>query len=307
LVVDLEVISKYNSFIDNFEWLMGGPIAHIINPSISESMMRLHPETKKLREDLFKKHDKELKAGNTILAAQIEKQLCDHAWQKLVEANDPSIDIYLSDCGISFANNFKTSFIMKGPVIDNTDPDGMKYNIITTNLNEGISKDDFIYMADSGVLGAYSVGMATGISGYYTKKYNALFQDITLLPKGSDCGSTKTIKVTITPKNSGIWGKYHYHMVKGKPELITPDTVSKYIGKTLDMRTPMGCEAKKPHICNKCYGDLSYMLGKLNVGKTYSVIPNTMMNADLKKKHDTTVKLGVIDIDGINAKLKQRP
>jgi hypothetical protein len=299
LLADDITTDQCRNYIDSTEWFFGGPLSHIINPSISTSMLTIHPETEKLKNVLLEKHKTELEKGNTILAAQIEKQICDDAWERLVASNDPSIDIYKAKAGLDFYNNYKTMFVMKGPVLDNTDPTGTKYNVITSDLDSGISKKDFTAMADSGVLGSYSTGVATASSGYYTKKYNTQYQNVSLLEKGSDCGSKKTIPVLITEQNKKIHSRYRYHMVNGKPELLTKANIDKYIGKTIHIRTPLGCEAQKPHFCNICYGNLSYMLDKTNVGNTYSVIPNTQMNADLKKKHDVSIKLGKVNVDNI--------
>lgn len=304
LLADDVTTEQCRRFIDNTEWLLGGPLSHIINPSASEGLLSLPPATAKLKKVMLEKHKDELEKGNSILAAQIERELCDHAWKILEDNDDPCLDIYKSKCGVDFYNNFKTSFIMKGPVLDNTDPLGTRYNVITSDLDTGITKKDFSAMADSGVLGAYSTGQATAISGYYTKKYNKQYQNVSLLPKGSDCGTKKTIPVLITNQNKGLHSKYRYHMVNGKPELLTKDNIDKYVGKVINIRTPLGCLAEKPHYCNICYGDLSYRLNKTNVGMTFSVIPNTQMNADLKKKHDVSIKLGELKIDDILAHFK---
>lgn len=294
LLNDDVTVSQCADFIQSSEWLLGGPISHIINPSVTELMLELPSGTAKLKEKLLKEHAEELEKGNTVLAAKIEKMLCDDAWDRLKNSNDPCVDVFEAGCGLDFYNNYKTMFIMKGPVKDNTDPSGSRYNIITSDLDKGITKKDFVAMADSGVLGAYSTGVATGESGYYTKKYNAMYQNITLLPKDSDCKTKKTVPILIQEGSSADkWSQYHYHVkANGELELLTPENISKYYGKILNMRTPLVCEAKKPHYCNKCYGDLSYKLGKLNVGQTYSVTRNSMMNEALKKKHDVSVKLG---------------
>lgn len=298
LLDDIITVDQCARFIDGLEFILGGPLSHIINPSIPIGGLKLNPKVAKRRKELLKQYEKELDSGDTIVAAKIEKELIEYTKKIMKEENDPVLDLFNSKCGLKLENHYKTMFLMKGPVLDNTVTDEVKYNIITSNLNDGVSKKDFIYMADSGVTNAYAVGIATGESGYYTKKYNALYSDITLLPSGSNCNTKKTLPIMITETNKKVWGNYTYHVLRnGELELLTRDNIDKYVGKVLNMRSPMCCEAEGRQFCSKCYGELSYKLGKLNVGKTYSVIPNTMMNASLKKKHDITVHLGKVEIE----------
>lgn len=289
-----EQVSQY---IDSCQYLFGGPLAHIINPSLSLNILKLPDSSRKLKEKLIAENIDELKKGNPMVASKIEKQVCEHAMIELRKANDPAMDIFDSECGVDFNNNFKTMFVMKGAVKDNTNGTDSKYNVALSDYDNGVSQEDFPYLADSMVLGAYSKGKLTAIGGYSTKKYNAMYQNVSLDEKGSDCGTKKTKKIRITEENKKAWGKYHYIMEKGKYVLLTPDNISSYIGKEVDMRVPIHCEHKDPKYCNICYGDMPYMLDITNVGLTFSIMSNAQLNNNMKKFHDITIKVYQIDIE----------
>jgi hypothetical protein len=283
-------------YIDNLELLGGGLLSYILNPSANTRSLRLPAKAKKALKDNLEASKEKIANGDLVEVARIEKEVTGIAWDELKKENPEALDMFEAKVGLSFDNNYKTMFIMKGPVQDNVRGDG-NFNVITSSLDNGISKDDFAAFADSGVTGAYSKGKLTGVSGYAAKIYNILYQSVELGDSGSDCGTKKTVPILITPNNKNLIGRYLYHMVKGKPELLTPETIDQYVGKVIQLRSPLICQMKEPKYCNICYGELAYKVDKKNVGMTYSVVANDRMNADLKKFHDVSIKTGTITTD----------
>ena len=286
-------------YIDRTQWLFGGTLAHIINTSLSQTVLTLPSKAKKEKEKLLKEHESEIKAQNQLIAADIETKVTDIALDEMRKTKDPSLALFDSGAGIDPYNNYKTMFVMKGPIVDNTGLSPTGYKIVTSDYNDGITKEDMPVIADALVTGAYSRGVSTQESGYSAKKYNAIYQRARIGPRGSDCGTTDTQEVKITEENATSIGKYHFIMENGKPVMLTPKTVNKYIGKTVQMRTPNGCKMKDPYYCNVCYGDLTYRLGLKNVGMTYNGAANALLNSSLKKFHDVrikTVDIGVEDV-----------
>ena len=98
--------------------------------------------------------------------------------------------------------------------------------------------------------------VGTQVSGYIAKELLAAFQSEVLGDKDSDCGTSKTIPITITNKNATEY-IYRYIVENGKIIQLTSDNINKYIGKTVNMRTPMYCvgTGKNKCLCNKCAGD----------------------------------------------------
>lgn len=76
--------------------------------------------------------------------------------------------------------------------------------------------------------------------------------------------------------------------------LLTPDNINSYIGKIVNLRSPMYC--RDNHICNKCAGELYYKMGIDNVGLISNVIGTSMTTLELKRFHNSSIKLKEINI-----------
>lgn len=136
----------------------------------------------------------------------------------------------------------------------------------------------------------------TQVSGYMSKELLAAFQTETLADKDSDCGSKRTITVTLT---EGNYDNFIYRYIKEGSKLIMLDNEnkSKYLGKTVQMRSPMYCLGigKDRCICNKCAGDFYYKLGKKDIGLLSSKVATTLTQLGLQKFHQNLVKTKQID------------
>lgn len=280
-------------YIDKTQWLFGGQLAHVINNSLSEAILTLPPKATKLRLDLIKKHKDDIDNGNAIPVAKIGDDVTDMALKEMREkySDDPALALFDSKCGIDPYNNYKTMFVMKGPIVDNTGLSPTGYKCISSDYNTGITKEDMPKFSDGLVTGAYARGVATMGAGYETKKMNAINQRTRLGPRGSDCGTKDYEEYLVTEKNVGKFGKYHFIMEDGKPVMVTPKTAKKYIGKTVKLRTPSCCKMKDPCYCNICYGDMSYRLGVTNVGLSYNIAGGAMLNASMKTVRNVVYKL----------------
>jgi len=80
--------------------------------------------------------------------------------------------------------------------------------------------------------------------------------------------------------------------------LLDGESIDKYIGKTVKLRSPMYCAggAKK---CNICLGEIYYTLGIENVGLAASKLSTTILNLNMKKFHDASANLHDIDLNTI--------
>lgn len=290
-------IEQIHNYIDNSQYLLGGPLAHIINPSLSSAVLNLPEPARKLRKQLLAENREGLSANDPLVSSKIEKEVVSKALESIHASGDPGVTLFDSGA-IDPYNNYRTMFVMKGAIIDNTGESPSGYKIVTSNYNDGISKEDMPIIADSLVTSAYSKGVQTQDSGTLGKKYNAVLQNVMLLPNGSDCGSTKTRKQEITAENAKDY-LYRYIIEKGKKVQLTPEVIEKYIGQTVDLRTPVYCKAKDPCYCSTCVGERLYRIGINNVGLTFSTISGSLLNASMKKFHDISIKtseIGVADL-----------
>lgn len=270
-------------FIDRLQFLLGGPLAHLINPSINPDIMTLPPQAAALKKKLLAENNAGIEANDPQTSSKIEKEVTKVAMDWMNERNDPSLSFFKSGA-IDPYNNYRTMFVMKGAVKDNTGESPTGYKIVTSEYDNGITKEDMPKIADTVVTSSYNSGVATQDSGYMGKKYNTILQRVKLLERGSDCKTPDTFQTVITNRHL-----YRYIMENGKPVCLTPEVIDKYKGKVCKLRSPLHCHAKDPYYCNICMGDRLYDIGVHNVGLTVSILSGATLNAALKTKHNVTV------------------
>ena len=131
-----------------------------------------------------------------------------------------------------------------------------------------------------------------------SKELLAAFQSEVLGPKDSDCGSIRTLTVHLT---DGNYKDYLYRYVKDGKNLtmLTMDNKSKFVNKTVQMRSPMYClgTGKEQCLCNKCAGDYFYILGKPNIGLSTSRLAASLTQSNLQKFHQNLVKTHQLDVN----------
>lgn len=280
-------------FINRTQYLFGGPLAHIINPSLSYTVLNLPSESRKLRDKLVDENRERLEQNDPEASATIEKQVVTSALDNMHKTNDPALALFDSGA-IDPYNNYRTMFVQKGAIVDNTGMSPTGYKIVKSSYDDGVSKEDLPKIADSVVTTAYSSGVATQDSGFLGKKYNVLLQNVSIQENGSDCGTKDVIEVKITSRYM-----YRYIVDGGKLVKLTPENIDTYKGKVCKLRSPIRCKAVNPEYCSVCMGERLYRIGVKNVGQVFNTISGSTLNAALKKKHDVSVKLytcSVVDI-----------
>lgn len=132
-------------------------------------------------------------------------------------------------------------------------------------------------------------------SGYIAKKLLATCQTELLDEKGTDCGTKRGIDIDITEENKKDY-LYRYIVKNGKPVELTDDNIDSYVGKTVEMRSPMTClKTKKGRMCNICAGNFYYMIGLDTIGLSASRIGNDLTRFNMKKFHDNVVHFSYVD------------
>ena len=260
----------------------------VICTTSSEDMLLISKKIEPKKKELLKKYEKEIANGDAFAMQKIENELLDYCQNELKD--DPAFDNIRAGAGADLGNNFKNMYVVKGA---QKDPDPTKqYNIITSCYSEGISKEDYVAMANSLAAGPYSRARKTATWGYEEKKFLLAFQHVKLGPKGSDCGTKRTITVTLN-KNC-IKRLMYYYIVEGNKLVHLYSTnMDKYKGKTVKMRFSSLCENE--HICNKCAGDLYYILDTPNIGTATPQLASAVKNVMMKSFHDSTEKFMVMD------------
>lgn len=279
-------------FIDNLNWL-GFTLVPYMAPSMDVLSMNPTKEIKKIREDVFKEH-KDIIDNNDVIAYNnvIEPKILKQAAQILDEKGSTGKMIFDSGVNGSFNGNYKITAVARGVVAKSDD--ASQYTIATSSLVEGVSKKEIATAGDIAVQGSLGRAIDTRQGGYKVKQFNAGFQSVVADAPGTDCGTPYTIKVTLDDKNYNDY-LYRYVVERGQLVLLDRDAKSRYVGKTVDMRTPFFCQT--PRICSKCSGEMIGKLGIKNIGLTSSNIGSALLNASLKAFHSLSVKTGTFDLE----------
>lgn len=281
-------------YIDTRNWL-GLELHAVVTSSFSPGVLITPKEVKKLKEELLKKYENEIKAGDIRVVDDIAKTLIKKELELL--QGDYGLDLYQSGARGSVDNHLKNMQIMRGAVYNTATN---SYDIITNSLMDGLDKHDLAAHSSSIVVGSYARGIKTADSGYKTKELIASCSaEVLDENKGSDCGSIRYLVRTITKDNSSDF-LYRYIMEGNKLVLLDRDNIGSYIGKEVKLRSPMYCKGVNgnQHVyCNICAGDYYYKLGKYNIGLLSATITGVTMKASLAKFHDSQVKFHDIDVD----------
>ena len=274
----------FRKYIDHRDWL-GLQLHGLITISFTEKTMKTPVSVVKLRDELFKKYDKELKEGDIVVAGRIEKELI--AAMVDIIKDDPGFDLYRSGARGDINNHMKNLFIMRGGVLN---PNTGKYDIMKTSFNDGLRKEDFTAASNSVVQGAYPKAVGTADSGYLAKQLMAGNQTEVIGQK--DCGTERTLDFVLEKDDVKDF-MYRNINDNGNTILLTTKNIDSYVGKKIHLYTPMFCTGK--YLCEKCSGKQDSKFAGLDTNK----IATTLTNLNMKKFHDSTLRFTAIDPDDI--------
>lgn len=282
-LIDNDTISRWITVRDTFLSM----VYQIILPSLSENIMKVQPAIVKKMEELLEKYKTEIDAGDLVTMNKIQAELVAYARDLLQD--DESMILYMSGSKPEFSNNYKVLSIMRGPMKNEITG---KYEFVTSNLVGGIKKEDIPVSANTILVGEYSTAISTATYGYQSKRILYFMQGETVGEKGSDCGSKAIMKMVATKR---LADEYRYFVEGGKLMQLTPENISKYEGRMLRFRTPMGCKRDNGP-CNICCGDYPYLLGIRNIGLMATKVSGQLLNSSTKKKHSIQFKTSTIKI-----------
>lgn len=258
-------------------------------PSHTMKMLLATNEIEKQKKVLEKKYAKSIEEKDIKGITDMENELLDFS-KKYLEG-DPSTDMYNSGARSKWGNNFKNMYVTRGAVALTNG----SYEYVRSSYISGLDKENLAAVNDSAVAGPYARAVNTAKGGYKEKQFLYGLQHVKILPKGSDCGTKRTITVDLTEKN--IKGWMYSFVVKGSQEIeITSDTKNQFIGKTVKLRYSALCESKNG-ICEKCAGTLFRRLGIYNAGLATDALASKLKNMSMKSFHDSTLNLHEMNVE----------
>lgn len=288
--VSVDTFKKFLMLEQKFQ-----PYCNMLSAGYTTKMLTINKTIDDKKKELIKKYAKELAdpKQNMYAADKMEKELLDYA--KSILKNDASMDMYTSKAKASFSNNFKNMFVMKGAI---KDPDPAKgYDVVLSSYMDGMSKEDYPILAKSLAEGPYKRTRKTAIGGYWEKLFLRAFEHIRLAPKGSDCGTKRTITVKLTKYMEDLLMYSFIVGPDGHLIELNSDNRDKFLNKTVQVRFASMCEYKDHGmICNACAGNLYYKDGITNIGTAAPQMASEIKLKSMKAFHNSTVQLHKIDV-----------
>lgn len=288
-------IQSLSRFIMKTQFYM--KFVSVLSPGYTEDFLLINKKIEKKKIELITKHKEALANSDAEVMEVIEQELI--AYAKELLADDPSADIFNSGATANWGNNFKNMFISRGA---NKDPDPDKgYNLIMSSYMDGIKKEEYAALANTLVAGPYARSKKTEIGGYWEKLFLSALQYLTLDAPGSDCGTNRTITVTLS-KDIISDMMYSYIQEGSKLVELTRKNKDKYLNKTVKMRFSSMCEGKE-HICNKCMGNMPYRLytdsvnekSITNIGCATPQLASRIKVINMKAFHESLVTFNEMD------------
>lgn len=281
----IEINPTVIDFLKAYEFY-GLKLVTIFSPSYTMGIMKPNKEVMAERERLIK----ETKLETVQDMSHLEDKLVSKAREIL--KNDPGMTLFDSGSRGSFDNDYKTMSVTVGPVENVVTG---KFDFVESNYIDGLQKKDLVAAGNIVVTSEYPKAVGTQVGGYLTKQFYAVYQSIVVDEPGTDCGTTKCIKVFITSENSHLFLYQFIRTENGKLVLLTEDNINNYVNKTVNLRSPMYCTTDK--VCSKCAGERFSNMGIENIGLTTGKISNNLMNKRMKKRHNMKVKLDNVNVD----------
>ena len=276
----------YMDYRDTLGYWMNGAVAHTISPAMAKPIAAIN----KRKEELCKKYAKELEDHNVDVMTKIVDELI--AYAKEVLKDDPGMDLYKSG-DLNFDNNYRNNSIIKGAVMNKLTGE---FDFVATSLMDGIEVKDFAAHSNGILASQYPASIATSEAGYMGKQLLALMQMMEIDYSCPDCGRKNLIPLKVTNYNKKFI-MYTNFEEGGATKSITEDNVDEYIGKEIQMYSPMTCLNDK--ICVKCASNLFKMLDVTNAGLFVTQISHAALNLGLKAKHNSVIELASLDPDDI--------
>ena len=283
--------ADFGDYLMRIQWL-GNKLNEPIASSFTMRGMKPVPKVIKERDKLIKENKKALDKGDIITMSEIESKLTKMAEDEI--GDDPSMDLYYSGAKGSISNNYKQLSIMKGPIMNLASG---KYEFVTKNFYEGISKDEISPTGSNVVNGAFPKTCEVKDTGYKAKQMNSALQSIVLREDVQDCGSKGYIEILLTETVAKKCND-RYIIDGNKTVLLTSENMSKYIGKRVKLRSILYCGCDYG-VCLTCAGLSFKKIGINVVGLTGSALTGSLVNIKMKSFHDTSVKTNVIDLNDI--------
>lgn len=281
---------QYGVYLDRLFWF-AFTLSPITTPSISYDMLTPNEKVIARRDELLEKYSEQIEQGDISIVNEIEKELLELARAEIGDkAGSDLLDVGMKKPSMA---QIKEMTIMRG-AMPSSENDG-SYKISRNNLAEGIDWKEYPEYANLAINGSWQRARATAKGGYSAKQIAAAGQAIVIGPENSDCKTSRTLRVRVATRDE----YYLRYIVDGERlVLLDSDTIGSYIGKEVDMRSPMFCEYDDNKVCEACMGTFYRATEIEQPAATVARLGTNLMQIAMSQFHDSSVKTTQInDLD----------
>jgi hypothetical protein len=257
--------------------------------SVTRKSLSGPPGWKERRAQLLEQYKDQLTDPAIIAKIGDEYEKMDREWL----AGDPSLEFY-SVHGKYFSKVRKKLFGMFGGEAPFSD--AVVMTLIERSLEEGIDPEDLPLMINSLREGTFNRGAQTQLGGESTKTIYRMVGTSRIVEE--DCGVRYGVPFNVTELNHKDFIKY-YAIVEGKDILLTDTSIKPFVGKTVEIRSPLTCQSGKSdggrNVCERCSGlDLSEI--KDGIPATAAQIGGRFLSAFLAAMHGKSLSTHELDL-----------
>ena len=284
-------VKEYTTFVDSVNYMKN--LSRIVTVSATYKNILPPDGIEKFKKDKLAEYDKKYgpnwkKDRVKVLEFKEELKNFDKEWLK----DDPSYGKLTSG---KITDNTRVKMYLTFGDESGFDSSKGEFEFIENSLLENYPKDSkkLTAMYNTARSGSYERGKETQKGGVAAKEILRSTSGLSI--KGDDCGSKKgmTYKVTKDIADS-LKGRY---LISGSKAILIEDP-DKYIGKEIEIRSPMYCLNKNDSFCATCVGKILAMQ-KDGIAMSVLNISEVITTTNMKKMHDTQLRLVEINLENI--------
>jgi len=279
-------IDEYLSFLDSVEFIQG--LATVLNRTATPKAVLPPPNIESYRKKVieeFKKKYGEKALKDPTIVKEIENKLEEYDNEYL--KGDPTLGKLLKGKTKNVARKkMYLDFGIGNAITGTAKP-------ILYSLSDGWKKDpeDLATLYNDARGGSYGRGAETQQGGVVAKDTLRATSDIKIL--NTDCKTKVYRKQLITDKNYKLYLDRHIYD-NGKVVKLTLDNIKNYVGKVVNLYTPMGCKLA-PHFCTKCMGE-SIKDYENGMALMASGVGGVILTQSLKKFHGGALEIAELEL-----------
>jgi hypothetical protein len=266
-----------------------GHFTEISVPTFTEKSLTVNPLLIKRRDELLAHYHDEIVAGDVVVMNKIETELV--ALDRELLKGDESTLFFDQSASKAYGGR-KIMYGIGGMV---QEFGGKGYNFIDNSLEDGWKVKNFQTLCNEIRRGSYNRAKETAKGGEETKFLIRVFQNTKVTEE--DCKSTNYLAVILTRE---LATKFLYRNIAGDGTLITltADNLESYIGKIVQMRSPMYCDTPNGY-CFTCMGELFRTINQEVLTLVATSLTSFFTTLALKSMHLSQSKR--LEIKSLNA------